>query len=88
MDDFESMLNEANNEVSSPFGRITLHVFWEINYDFLQHYCYNAATNRYYTHQFWKYEEKAEVYFNLIIYISMAKVEVGEGKIDTKKIDN
>lgn len=26
--------------------------------------------------------------FNLIIYISMAKVEVGEGKIDTKKFDN
>lgn len=47
LDDFDSMLNEANNKVTGPFGRITLHVFWEINYDFLQHYCYNAATNRY-----------------------------------------
>lgn len=26
--------------------------------------------------------------FKLIIYISVAKVEVGEGKIDTKKFDN
>uniref|UniRef100_A0A8W8L913 Cytoplasmic FMR1-interacting protein n=2 Tax=Magallana gigas TaxID=29159 RepID=A0A8W8L913_MAGGI len=47
LDDFDSMLNEANNKVTGPFGRITLHVFWEINYDFLQHYCYNAATNRF-----------------------------------------
>lgn len=46
LDDFDSMLNEANNKVTGPFERITLHVFWEINYDFLQHYCYNAATNR------------------------------------------
>ena len=28
-------------------GRITLHVFWELNYDFLPNYCYNAATNRF-----------------------------------------
>ena len=27
-------------------GRITLHVFWELNYDFLPNYCFNAATNR------------------------------------------
>ena len=22
-------------------------MFWELNYDFLPHYCYNAATNRF-----------------------------------------
>ncbi|XP_061164515.1 cytoplasmic FMR1-interacting protein 2-like [Saccostrea echinata] len=47
LDNFDSMLHEADNKVSSPFGRITLHVFWEISYDFLTHYCYNAATNRF-----------------------------------------
>ncbi len=33
------------------------HVFWELNYDFLPHYCYNAATNRYgqvTLHVFWE----------------------------------
>jgi len=41
------MLREANHNVTAPYGRITLHVFWELNYDFLPNYCYNAATNRY-----------------------------------------
>jgi hypothetical protein len=27
-------------------GRITLQLFWELNYDFLPNYCFNAATNR------------------------------------------
>ena len=45
-DDFEDMYREANHNVLAPYGRVTLHVFWELNYDFLPHYCYNAATNR------------------------------------------
>jgi cytoplasmic FMR1 interacting protein len=40
------MFREANHNVLAPYGRVTLHVFWELNYDFLPHYCYNAATNR------------------------------------------
>lgn len=47
LDDFESMLKESNHNVLAPYGRITLHVFVELNYDFLSNYCYNAATNRY-----------------------------------------
>lgn len=46
LDDFESMLKESNHNVLAPYGRITLHVFVELNYDFLSNYCYNAATNR------------------------------------------
>ena len=46
LNDFDAMLREANHNVSAPYGRITLHVFWELNYDFLPFYCYNAATNR------------------------------------------
>ena len=46
LDDFDAMLREANHNVLAPYGRITLHVFWELNYDFLPNYCYNAATNR------------------------------------------
>ena len=46
LNDFDAMLREANHNVSAPYGRITLHVFWELNYDLLPNYCYNAATNR------------------------------------------
>lgn len=47
LNDFESMLREANQSVSAPYGRITLHIFWELNYDFLPNFCYNGATNRF-----------------------------------------
>jgi len=47
LDDFDAMFREANHNVLAPYGRITLHVFWELNYDFLPNYCYNAATNRF-----------------------------------------
>lgn len=47
LDDFDSMFREANHNVLAPYGRMTLHVFWELNYDFLPNYVYNAATNRY-----------------------------------------
>ncbi|GAB0094881.1 Cytoplasmic FMR1-interacting protein [Sergentomyia squamirostris] len=47
LDDFESMVKEANHLVQAPYGRVTLHVFVELNYDFLSNYCYNAATNRF-----------------------------------------
>ena len=47
LNDFDAMFREANHNVSAPYGRITLHVFWEINSDFLPNFCYNAATNRF-----------------------------------------
>ncbi|XP_053399045.1 cytoplasmic FMR1-interacting protein-like isoform X2 [Mercenaria mercenaria] len=47
LNEFDAMLREANHNVSAPYGRITLHVFWELNYDFLPNFCYNAATNRF-----------------------------------------
>lgn len=47
LDDYDCMYREANHNVLAPYGRITLHVFWEVNYDFLQNYVYNAATNRF-----------------------------------------
>ncbi|KAG0718011.1 Cytoplasmic FMR1-interacting protein 2 [Chionoecetes opilio] len=47
LDDFDSQLREANHNVLAPYGRTTLHVFWELNYDFLPNYCYNAATGRF-----------------------------------------
>lgn len=47
LDDFECMMKESNHNVLAPYGRITLHVFVELNYDFLSNYCYNAATNRF-----------------------------------------
>ncbi len=47
LDSFESLVNEVNHSVSSALGRITLHIFWELTYDFLPHYCYNGSTNRF-----------------------------------------
>jgi len=47
LDSFNAILREANHNVSAPYGRITLHVFWELNYDFLPNFCYNISTNRY-----------------------------------------
>ncbi|XP_016120929.1 cytoplasmic FMR1-interacting protein 1 homolog, partial [Sinocyclocheilus grahami] len=46
LDSIDAMFREANHNVSAPYGRITLHVFWELNYDFLPNYCYNGSTNR------------------------------------------
>eukprot|EP00794_Sanderia_malayensis_P007099 gene7099-7902_t len=45
--DFETMFRGANHSVSAPYGRITLHVFWELYYDFLPNYCYNSCTGRF-----------------------------------------
>uniref|UniRef100_A0A8C1LPQ8 Cytoplasmic FMR1 interacting protein 1 n=2 Tax=Cyprinus carpio TaxID=7962 RepID=A0A8C1LPQ8_CYPCA len=47
LDSIDTMFREANHNVSAPYGRITLHVFWELNYDFLPNYCYNGSTNRF-----------------------------------------
>ncbi|XP_075708691.1 cytoplasmic FMR1-interacting protein 1 isoform X2 [Rhinoderma darwinii] len=47
LDSFDAMFREANHNVSAPYGRITLHVFWELNYDFLPNYCYNGSTYRF-----------------------------------------
>ncbi|XP_071846795.1 cytoplasmic FMR1-interacting protein 2-like isoform X2 [Apostichopus japonicus] len=47
LSDFEAMMREANHNVMAPYGRITLHVFWELYYDFLPTFCYNAATERF-----------------------------------------
>ncbi|XP_064636009.1 cytoplasmic FMR1-interacting protein-like isoform X2 [Lineus longissimus] len=47
LNDFDAMLKEANHSVSAPYGRITLHVFWELNFDFIVNFCYDMATNRF-----------------------------------------
>ncbi|XP_038220393.1 cytoplasmic FMR1-interacting protein isoform X1 [Zerene cesonia] len=47
LDEFEAILRESDHGVLAPYGRVTLHVFWELNYDFLPNYCYNAATDRF-----------------------------------------
>ena len=46
LDPFPVMLNEANQAINSPHGRITLHMFWELHYDFLPNFCYNSTTDR------------------------------------------
>ncbi|VDO21340.1 unnamed protein product [Haemonchus placei] len=45
--DFNDLLLEANHNVSAPHGRITLHVFWELNYDFVPNFFYNGSTHRF-----------------------------------------
>ena len=46
LDDFNSLLCEANNCVSAPVGRIPLCMLLELSVHFLPHYCYNDATRR------------------------------------------
>ena len=46
LDAFDAMLKEANQAISSPHGRISLHIFWELHYDFLPNFCYNSTTDR------------------------------------------
>ncbi|CAB3409696.1 unnamed protein product [Caenorhabditis bovis] len=45
--DFDDLLQEANHAVNSPHGRITLHVFWELNYDFVPNFTYHGGTHRF-----------------------------------------
>ena len=52
LDSWSAMFNEANQSVSSPHGRITLHIFWELHYDFLPNFCYNSTTDRYNVHMY------------------------------------
>ncbi|KAH8872795.1 Cytoplasmic FMR1-interacting protein 2 [Schistosoma japonicum] len=47
LDDFNALLHEADNLVTSRLGKITVHVFWELTYDLVKNYCYNDATNRF-----------------------------------------
>ena len=47
LDPFVSMLREVDQGVSAPHGRITLHVFWELHYDFLPNFSYNSTTERF-----------------------------------------
>ncbi|GMR48351.1 hypothetical protein PMAYCL1PPCAC_18546, partial [Pristionchus mayeri] len=44
---FEDLFLEANHNVSQPHGRVTLHVFWELNYDFIPNFAYNGSTHRF-----------------------------------------
>ena len=46
LDPFIAMLREVDQGVSAPHGRITLHVFWELHYDFLPNFSYNSTTER------------------------------------------
>jgi len=47
LDRWETIFREVNQAVSSPHGRITLHIFWELHYDFLPNFCYNSTTDRF-----------------------------------------
>lgn len=46
LDPYDAMFAEVNQSVTSPHGRITLHIFWELHYDFLPNFCYNSTTDR------------------------------------------
>ncbi|KAL5113064.1 hypothetical protein TcWFU_010192 [Taenia crassiceps] len=47
LDDFDGMLQEANNLVTSPLSKVAFHVFWEVTWDLVKNYCYNGSTNRF-----------------------------------------
>uniref|UniRef100_A0A0N5A899 Cytoplasmic FMR1-interacting protein n=1 Tax=Syphacia muris TaxID=451379 RepID=A0A0N5A899_9BILA len=45
--DFRDLFLEANHNVSAPYGRITLHIFYELSCDIIPNYCYNGSTHRF-----------------------------------------
>ncbi|PAA91196.1 hypothetical protein BOX15_Mlig033928g1, partial [Macrostomum lignano] len=47
LDDFDQLFSEANEEVTASCGKVTLHCFWELQLDFVPHYCYNSSTGRF-----------------------------------------
>jgi len=47
LDPFDNLLEEANRNVSAPYGRVTLHIIYELMFTFLPNYCYNSSTNRF-----------------------------------------
>lgn len=46
LDGFEALFNEANMNVTSPYGRIALVTMFELSSQILPHYCYNGSTGR------------------------------------------
>ena len=47
LEDFTSLFKEADQNVTSSYGRITVHILYEINSDILPNYCYNQSTQRF-----------------------------------------
>jgi len=44
---FDDLFFEANRQVSSQNGRITLHIYSELNDDLFPNFCYNTTTKRF-----------------------------------------
>lgn len=47
LDDFDSLIKEADLNVSSTYGRIIIHILSEISADILPNYCFNNTTKRF-----------------------------------------
>jgi cytoplasmic FMR1 interacting protein len=47
LQDFDSLFKEADANITSSYGRITIHILYEINSDILINYCYNQSTMRF-----------------------------------------
>jgi cytoplasmic FMR1 interacting protein len=47
LDDFDALLKEADQSVTSSYGRIAVHILYEITSDVLPNYCYNHSTMRF-----------------------------------------
>uniref|UniRef100_A0A915DJJ2 Cytoplasmic FMR1-interacting protein n=1 Tax=Ditylenchus dipsaci TaxID=166011 RepID=A0A915DJJ2_9BILA len=58
---FEDLLVEANHQVSSPNGRITLHIYLELSADIIPNYCFNTTTRRFVNYRKPPDREKAPV---------------------------
>jgi len=47
LEDFDALFKEADQNVTSSYGRITVHILYEINSDILPNFCYNQSTMRF-----------------------------------------
>ena len=47
LDGFEALFKEADQNVSSSYGRIAVHILYELNSDVIPNYCFNQSTMRF-----------------------------------------
>lgn len=47
LDDFQSLWQEANHNITSSYGRVSIYILLELTSDFFPHYCYNSSTGRF-----------------------------------------
>ena len=76
LDSFDDIFRQANDSVKSPCGKITMHIYDELNNDFLPNFCYNSSTNR---------SDYLAVFRTAVFISTLIQILIG---VETKIIEN